>query len=1015
MAGIGRALARAHLRVGFALTLVLVLSGVAASPSAVCPVVETAPEVDGVLTDEAWEGAFAYGEFTDNLGQAQADPPMEFRVATDGPRLYMALRMDHPDPAPLKDTPVLADEPGIFAQDCVEVFLAPEADKPTYYHFAFGPTGSYWDNCGSLTQKDFNYNTQHAARIGTDGWTLEVALPLDELGVVGGVTAGHLMALNVCREFHTPGEATRLHCWSPTGPGFHKRDAFGQLLVGTYSASAQTRVGHLEELLEGVRGAAGDSEAVRQDISFWADRVAELAGRVAALKSADDWQAFSEAADEAEAQLQRLGFGDRGLVVYEVNPWDLPQSGDLPAPDVAETDEVALSALRGEHVTRAFAFANTTRDPLRVQCTSTDWHSPDRMKQLPASEYLALREAVEVGLRGGGSLRDALPTLDPGHHLTIPSGSNGIVWVTIDTHDMEPGVWVLALKAMPLLKPELRRHIRVVLRVLPVDMPQGPRPYSSNWFRLTRDPSQRYPEAAAADLKAHYTSIIHSRIGFPEYGDDGTMAKDIDFAPLEEDFERFGKDGNHFVIGRFYHWFPAELGNKAEWTDEQQERFAHVITEVRRFFEDNGLTTEDFSWYARDEPTTEETAESVVTFGKRLQLVDPEQRIFVTTYAKVTREALGMMVPYVNLWVPSLGLNDWQRELLTSRRDEGVRYFSYSVFSKAASPYWAHRLSAWKALKHDYEGIGFWCYDDVGGPRLVNWDDTDGKKSDYAVIYEGATGPVPSVRWEAWRQGIQDYRYVEWVRKLADECGDADLAGRARSTAERAISEVLSNKDKATADRIVSGLRHLAVGLLAAAHEIPADTAADVAIDLPFNLTGNGGPLSRHLDTHGSYRYNQYMALRHHGEACEVMEGPIYFKGTDATDPPQAESRIDGNLTDDLIYYPTDYALWSWPPAKLQVIFDLKATYRLSHMLVLFINQLPGQNVGIYMGDSDEVGVGEPVVTMPGTDPIVTPEGELYFDLAEATDRFVRLEIETTGQTVRLGEVRIWGWPVEAE
>jgi hypothetical protein len=143
------------------------------------------------------------------------------------------------------------------------------------------------------------------------------------------------------------------------------------------------------------------------------------------------------------------------------------------------------------------------------------------------------------------------------------------------------------------------------------------------------------------------------------------------------------------------------------------------------------------------------------------------------------------------------------------------------------------------------------------------------------------------------------------------------------------------------------------------------------------------------------------------------MEGPIYFRGADAMDPPQAENGIDGNLTDDLIYYPTDYALWSWPPAKLQVVFDLKATYRLSHMLVLFIDQLPGQNVAVYVDDTGDVGASQPAATMPGTDPIVSPDDELYFDLAGATGQFVRLEIETTGQTVRLGEVRIWGWPAK--
>ena len=996
-----------QITVGVALALALSAAAAVAAPSAVCPVVETAPQIDGADNEAPWESAFLYEQFTDNLGKRPAEPPMAFRAITDGPRLYLALHMSHPNPQALADAPVTRDDTTLFSQDCVEIFLAPNADEPAYYHLAFGPTGSFWDSSGSLTEKDFNYNVEYTARIGDKGWTVEVAVPLDELGLVGGVKAGHSMALNVCREYRSPEGATRLHCWSPTGAGFHRREAFGQLLIGTYSASARARVDRLGSILTAVRESeAARTPAVAEDLPFWADRLAELRRRIPSLDSADHWQAFEQAADEAEAELRRLGVAARGLLIYELNPWDLPKSTDLPTADVAEPEEVALTALRGEYVTHALGVANATREPLRVQITSTDWLSPNGMERLPARDHLALREAVEVGLRGGGVIRDALPDLDPAHHLSIPSGRNGILWMTVDAHDMPAGIWVLGLKVMPLLQPELRRNLRVVLRVLPVDIPRGPRPFTSNWYSFTHQPSKYYPDAAAEDLKAHYTNVIHTRVGFPEYDADGKMTKDADFTRIEEDMERFGIEGVHFLIGRFYHWFPPQLGNKGEWTEEQQERFAYLIKRVRQFFEGHGLTVEDFSWYARDEPTTVETAQSVVNFGKRLQLVDPQQRVFVTTYSKVTKEAIEMMLPYVNLWVPSLGLSDWQHELIASRRDEGVRFFSYSVISKASNAYWAYRLSAWRALRYDYEGIGFWCYDDVGGPGLVNWDDTDGKKSDYAVIYEGAQRPVTSVRWEAWRQGVQDYRYVEWVRSLAAACEDAALAKSATEEASSSVGRVLAGKDRATADETVTRLRSLALQMLA-----KGDVAPDT--DLPFNLTGNGGPLSRHLDTHGSYAYNQYMLLKHYGEACQVMKGPIYFKGQDATEEPQSKNKIDGNLTDDLIRYPSDYNLWSWPPAKVQITFDLKAPYKLSHLLALFIDQQPEQTATVYVGDSDQAEEQAMAASIPGTEQVRTPSGELFFDLSGHTGRFVRLEIASAGKVVRMGEVRIWGWPTQ--
>jgi len=507
---------------------------VAAAPSAVCPVVKAAPTIDGTVDEAAWEGAFAYDQFTDNLGKEPAEPGMSFRTVTDRARLYLALEMSHPDPQSLAEAPVTRDDTTMFAHDCVEVFLAPDVNKPAYYHFAFGPTGSFWDNSGSLTEKDFNYSVEHAVRITETGWSLELSVPLDELGLVGGVKAGHSMALNVCREYRTPERRTLLHCWSPTGAGFHRREAFGKVLIGTYGASASARVATLDDLLKAVQGSeAADDAAVKEDLVFWTDRLAELRRRVPALKSDAHWRAFEDAANEVEAQLRRLGIGARGLVIYELNPWQLPKSTDLPAADVTEPEEIAVSALQGEYVTHALGMANATREPLRIQCTTTDWLSPNGMQRLPARDHLALREAVEVGLRGGGALRDALPTLDPAHHLTIPSGRNGVVWMTVDTHDMPAGIWVLGMKVMPLLQPELRRNLRVVLRVLPVELPQGPRPYTSNWYSFTHQPSKIYPDAAAEDLKAHYANIIHTRIKFPEYDDEGKMVKDVDFSRIE--------------------------------------------------------------------------------------------------------------------------------------------------------------------------------------------------------------------------------------------------------------------------------------------------------------------------------------------------------------------------------------------------------------------------------------------------------------------------------------------------
>jgi hypothetical protein len=85
--------------------------------------------------------------------------------------------------------------------------------------------------------------------------------------------------------------------------------------------------------------------------------------------------------------------------------------------------------------------------------------------------------------------------------------------------------------------------------------------------------------------------------------------------------------------------------------------------------------------------------------------------------------------------------------------------WSYSGSGKHADPLRAYRAQAWRAFQHGATGIGFWAYADVGQSGTA-WDDLDGTRPDPAVIYEAANGVASSKRWEAWREGVEDYELL---------------------------------------------------------------------------------------------------------------------------------------------------------------------------------------------------------------------------------------------------------------
>ena len=72
-------------------------------------------------------------------------------------------------------------------------------------------------------------------------------------------------------------------------------------------------------------------------------------------------------------------------------------------------------------------------------------------------------------------------------------------------------------------------------------------------------------------------------------------------------------------------------------------------------------------------------------------------------------------------------------------------------------------MLAWWAWYYGARGVGFWSYSDTGGSSA--WEDVDGRRPDWAVVYETPRGIVSSRRWEAFREGLEDYVLLSGANK----------------------------------------------------------------------------------------------------------------------------------------------------------------------------------------------------------------------------------------------------------
>ena len=782
-----------------------------------------------------------YGEFTDRLGGEEAAPETRFTIATDGLHLFVEIVAAHPEDQSryrLENYGPDAIHWGM-GYEAVEFFIAPWGRHETYYHFALEPGGTSYDNAIGMDATDFDSDWRHEATIGDSAWTARMVIPLAGIGRADGFQPGDRLAFNVTRT--TSGPVTH-QTWTPTGPRFHHPEVFAEGVIGSFAAAARR---DWEALAASAPAAWRNSDAARA-LEVLADSV----------RDESSWRAFSAAADAARRTLRETTWATAGLVLWEVAPLGLPGGDELPGPEDAPMEEIVIEAFQAEHVSRAFALAHPGGRPLsqvRVVPGRINEESRQRRRgpvldqmlvhagtgaRAPVADHLELYAACEIQL-AGQVRRDVLRRLRYEDAIAVPREGNGVLWLQVNTTGLAPGEWTIPLDVRVLAEQKTARQVPLTLRVLPAEVPQGPRPYAQAWvadpyrpehprgFYGGRAPFVHEQECYLRMLRAF--QINTPQIYFPylnfnsvEYDAEGRAIKGPDLSALEPWIADFGPEALYVLQVRYGHHWPRRLGGGAGLSEPrppspvERENFAYFIGQVRRFFEERGVTVENFVWYIEDEVKEGEKQTNVIAAGKLFLEADPEQRRLVTIYSRTEPGVAEAIAPYVNLWVPKLNMRADQEEVLARARATGTnRFSSYMVYARNIPPFSIRAMGA-EAFRRGYEGLGLWSFGALAihyGTSLWNDDPAVNK---YALLYEGQDGPVYSVRLMAWRMAIQDYRLLEWATRLADGAPETEAAARVRKIADRMQSASWSRPRPGTLDAAVAELRPWIVRLHAA-------------------------------------------------------------------------------------------------------------------------------------------------------------------------------------------------------
>lgn len=170
-----------------------------------------APVIDGQLTDDCWKAAKLVTGFKQYNSKVTARFQSTGYIAYDDTSLFIGVRCEEPEPGNIK-TKVRPHDASVFSDDVVEIMLDPGASKTNYFQFAINASGSTFDcsrtASGASEDDEWDSDMKAAAFIGSDYWSVELAIPYYSLGITSKV--GSTWGINLCREKPNPSELSTI-------------------------------------------------------------------------------------------------------------------------------------------------------------------------------------------------------------------------------------------------------------------------------------------------------------------------------------------------------------------------------------------------------------------------------------------------------------------------------------------------------------------------------------------------------------------------------------------------------------------------------------------------------------------------------------------------------------------------------------------------------------------------------------------------------------------------------------
>ena len=470
----------------------------------------------------------------------------------------------------------------------------------------------------------------------------------------------------------------------------------------------------------------------------------------------------------------------RKFLLWEISPWEYGSPKQLPPMEYNEYPAINFTQAGNEREAVAFAVSSLLAGE-KIDIRFAPYGAGNSKHFISADNFHIYYEPFVDN--GFGKIITAPLIESPGNIVSLYPGTTQRIWIVFDSKGVPAGTYKGVIKVKSLIPGKIaERKIPVNIKVWNFSLPE-----THDWpidCFLWNSMRSAYDETATMRLMHKYhIKWTMALAGNYTRGFVQKRFNYLSYLPKKKKYESEFKDEKNGKVYKTY-FNPERLGTNDDFFNEAKRLKMKVIfawgntdhPDWRKLMSQHlrklGMDNKDVMFQAMRDEFTSKTMARDIFFLEKIKKAAPDVQLMATYYsapppAGVTLEQLKEPVKYVKVWnlISNFlwGHKQRRREMIDYFRRHSRTIWTYRCVRQIQDqPLLQYiRFYPWLAYMAGLDGVSYWVSMSV---KNDPFDQRDGY--DEGFLFRGiGGGVVPTKRFEALREGLEDVAYMDIFKK----------------------------------------------------------------------------------------------------------------------------------------------------------------------------------------------------------------------------------------------------------